>query len=262
MHKETDLVDRLRIASPCPTSWESMQGDNRVRFCELCKLNVYNISELTRKQAEELIARTEGRLCARLHKRADGTVITKDCPVGLRAIRRRVSRMAGATMTAVLSFCFGVLGQNRSQEDKSCPGGGHITVTRQINAQGQADPSLQLKGVVKDPNGAVVEGAIVEIVNQASKKKLMTVTDDKGIFRAHSIETGSYTMQVIAAGFQSLTFKNFSVQAGEAIDFDITIGVSQGVTVMVGGAMGDSWLDTNTGIKTTFSPDKITKLPF
>ncbi len=239
-----------------------MQGDARVRFCELCKLNVYDISELTKKQAANLIASTEGRFCARLHRRADGTVITKDCPVGLRAIRRRVSRMAGAAMTAVLSFCFGVLGQNRSQEDKSCPGGGHISLTRQINTQGQADPSLQLKGVVKDPNGAVVAGASVEIINQASKKKLATVTDDEGIFRAHSIETGSYTIQVMAAGFQSLAFENFSVQAGEAIEFDITIGVSQGVTVEVGGPIGDSLLDTNTGIKTTFSPNKITKLPF
>src|SRR6267378_5000201 len=89
-------LDRLRIATPCPISWEQMTGDNRVRFCDHCKLNVYNISELSRLEAESLIASTEGRLCARLFRRADGTVLTKDCPVGLRALRMRISKRVAA----------------------------------------------------------------------------------------------------------------------------------------------------------------------
>ena len=88
-------LDRLRIASPCPASWEQMTGDDRARFCELCNLHVYNIAELTASEAKSLIANAEGRICARLYRRSDGTVITKDCPVGLRAIRRRVARIAG-----------------------------------------------------------------------------------------------------------------------------------------------------------------------
>ena len=70
-------LDRLRIASPCPASWEQMTGDDRARFCELCNLQVYNIAELTAREARSLIANTEGRICARLYRRADGTVITK-----------------------------------------------------------------------------------------------------------------------------------------------------------------------------------------
>ena len=71
--KHSASIDRLRIATPCPISWEQMTGDDRVRFCDHCQLNVYNISELSRSEAETLIASTEGRLCARLFRRADGT---------------------------------------------------------------------------------------------------------------------------------------------------------------------------------------------
>ena len=54
-------IDHLRIATPCPIGWEQMTGDNRVRFCDHCQLNVYNISELSRIEAEKLIASTDSR---------------------------------------------------------------------------------------------------------------------------------------------------------------------------------------------------------
>jgi hypothetical protein len=78
-----------------------MHGDERVRFCGQCKLNVYNIAELARDEAERLITDTEGHLCTRLHVRADGTVITRDCPVGLSAIRRRLAKALTSIATLI-----------------------------------------------------------------------------------------------------------------------------------------------------------------
>jgi len=45
--KDIDRLNRLRIASPCPTAWEQMAGDDRVRFCDPCNLHVYNIGQMT-----------------------------------------------------------------------------------------------------------------------------------------------------------------------------------------------------------------------
>ncbi len=85
----------LHIASPCPASWHAMRGDDRVRFCDSCSKSVYNLSDLTAAEASDLIRESEGRLCVRLYRRADGTVLTADCPVGLRhALRRRLLRLA------------------------------------------------------------------------------------------------------------------------------------------------------------------------
>jgi hypothetical protein len=68
-----------------------MQGDEQVRHCGECKLNVYNISAMHPKEAEALIASHEGRLCVRYYQRRDGTVLARNCPTGLAAIRRRLA---------------------------------------------------------------------------------------------------------------------------------------------------------------------------
>jgi len=101
----TSLLDVIQVASPCDVPWESMAGDNRVRHCKQCSLNVYNLSELTRDDAEQLLQQHTGRLCVRYFKRHDGTVITQDCPVGLRAIRLRVAK----SLTAAATLTFGLL---------------------------------------------------------------------------------------------------------------------------------------------------------
>ena len=98
-------LSQLRIASPCTASWDDMAGDDRARFCNECRLNVYNIAAMTQAEAEALIAETEGRLCARIYQRSDGTIITRDCPVGLARLRRAawwtLSKVAAALAMTV-----------------------------------------------------------------------------------------------------------------------------------------------------------------
>ena len=96
MRKRTSLpifdescLDRIDIATPCSADWNQMKGDARVRHCGDCRLDVFNISEMTRAEAVQLIAGRAGRLCIRLYRRADGTLITADCWERLRAARRR-----------------------------------------------------------------------------------------------------------------------------------------------------------------------------
>jgi hypothetical protein len=84
-----DLVDRIEIGSPCTVPWEGMPGDERVRFCGQCRQNVFNVDALGREEARRLIARQQGRLCVRMLRRPDGTVVTADCWSRLRAARRR-----------------------------------------------------------------------------------------------------------------------------------------------------------------------------
>jgi hypothetical protein len=83
-------LEQIEIASPCSADWNEMTGSDQVRFCGSCQLNVYNLSAMTRQQAETLFQEKEGRLCVRLYKRQDGTVITQDCPVGLKIRHQKV----------------------------------------------------------------------------------------------------------------------------------------------------------------------------
>ena len=108
MARFTNRLDNIRVAAPCSADWDSMVGNERVRLCVQCHLNVYNLSEMSRVDADRLINQAEGRLCVRFYRRRDGSIITQNCPVGLRAIKRRLSRVATAVASFVLSLMAGV----------------------------------------------------------------------------------------------------------------------------------------------------------
>jgi hypothetical protein len=112
MNRFTSPLGNIRVASPCSANWDEMYGSERKRFCAGCKLNVYNLSDMTRQEAENLIVSSEGRLCVRLFRRADGTILTKNCPVGWQAVKRRVSRVAAAAFSVVAGFFGGILAFN------------------------------------------------------------------------------------------------------------------------------------------------------
>ncbi len=108
MSRNRSPLNNIKIASPCSANWAGMYGNERKRFCGDCKLNVYNISGMTLTAAEDLLERSEGRLCIRYYQRADGTILTKDCPVGLAKIRQRVVVGATAVVTLIFSFMAGL----------------------------------------------------------------------------------------------------------------------------------------------------------
>jgi predicted Fe-S protein YdhL (DUF1289 family) len=101
--RHADPLDALRIVTPCPIAWSDMSGDDRIRFCGRCRKNVYNVAEMSRSEALAVIERTEGRVCMRLTRRTDGTVVTGDCWTRLRQARRRGLLAFAAMLPVVLA---------------------------------------------------------------------------------------------------------------------------------------------------------------
>ena len=96
-------VDGLRIGTPCPMRWDDLRGDGAKRFCGECRLHVYDFAQMTAREIEDVTHAGDERVCARIVKRADGTILTKDCgPV--RGRRRRLSRVAAALVGVALPF--------------------------------------------------------------------------------------------------------------------------------------------------------------
>jgi hypothetical protein len=111
MSLETISLDRLEIASPCSASWADMSGDDKVRFCQHCQRHVYNLSSMSRDAAQALVQQTEGKPCVRFFRRFDGTLLTEDCPAGLRTVRRAARRgltLLAAGLAAGFAFLVGV----------------------------------------------------------------------------------------------------------------------------------------------------------
>jgi len=64
-------------------------------------MTVYNLSNMTRQEAEDFVGSREGRTCVRFYRRYDGTVLTSDCPIGARALKHRLLRTALAMCAAI-----------------------------------------------------------------------------------------------------------------------------------------------------------------
>jgi hypothetical protein len=98
------LLSQIEIASPCPVRWDEMTGNDRVRHCVQCDKQVYDISTMTAQAAYDFLVRHETSICIQLYKRKDGTVLTADCPVGVRERLRRRWRQAVALVASMFAI--------------------------------------------------------------------------------------------------------------------------------------------------------------
>jgi hypothetical protein len=122
-------LDDAQIASPCKADWNKMTGDERVRFCHDCKLNVYDISQMTRSEAEELLTPKGGKLpCVQLWRRRDGTIITKECPIGWRDRVEQLCVRAGAVASFIFAFLINSAGAQELQGVK-----GKVAAEKPVN---------------------------------------------------------------------------------------------------------------------------------
>src|ERR1700719_2969167 len=81
-------------------------------------------------------------------------------------------------------------------------------------AQGGATGAIT--GTVQDASGAVVSGAKVDIVSEATGQvERHLTTDSSGIFNATLLPVGSYSLQVSASGFATTKFPGIRVSITE-----------------------------------------------
>ena len=213
---KTDLLDQIKIASPCHASWESMEGDERKRFCSECNKHVYNISSMSRREAEDLVG-GDG-VCVRFYRRADGRVLTEDCPLGLREKAARVRRRLSFAISSALSFA-GAFAQ---------------TLHTSNAVQGRQAVAAEFTGVVGDPTGAVIPGANVTLSNERTQETLTATTDAAGRFR-FKVPRGMYTLQAEMLGF--VTFKKQAIGLTTAFRLDLRMDIGE---ITMGGPVGEA----------------------
>ena len=78
MDELSSLMRAAKIESPCSVDWESMSGDDRIRLCGKCDIEVVNTILLSDAEVRHALERVQNgeRLCMRFFRRADGTFIT------------------------------------------------------------------------------------------------------------------------------------------------------------------------------------------
>lgn len=225
-------INRIRVATPCPASWENMVGDERKRFCASCSLNVYNISKMTAPEVQALIANSTGRVCGRVYRRADGTVITRDCPTGLANYRKRISRFAGATLAAVLGLFSIGYGQEGTETEDGVVLASQLKIKKTLDHSGKSS----LAGTVMDENEAVIPGMALVLVRKADLKIYRGGTDENGEYSFTGLETGTYTLTVEGrSGFLTKKVKDIEIGPVERNDMDVTLFAAELGGVIVTG---------------------------
>jgi hypothetical protein len=251
-------LNRMRVAKPCSMTWESLGDDERVRSCDLCRHNVYNTAGITRGEIAALVATREGRLCVRLYRRADGTLMTADCPVGVKSYARRVGRLASAAAAILFGLAGVSFGQKAAKADKK--GDIKITVAQVQDAAG-------VRGVVMDMNGAVIPDAVVDIyANGIDEKRGKAVkpaaalrTDDRGAFAADGLGEGIFTAAVRPSFIQKAAYYQFTVKKGTVVDLHIYFAFPDPEhTIVVGElVMEPAMIDVTLSTVQTIVPHKI-----
>jgi hypothetical protein len=77
-HSSMPQPRSIDIHTPCPKTWKELVGNDRRRFCEACSLHVHNAAEMTRGEAETLVADSASRVCMRMEYDAKGQPVFRD----------------------------------------------------------------------------------------------------------------------------------------------------------------------------------------
>lgn len=186
MNNGSDILNRVHIAAPCDVDWNTMDGDERTRFCHQCKLNVYNVAEMSAEETRELLQNTEGRLCMRLYRRRDGTIITDNCPVGLKELRDQLRRCAVLLLSMLASI--GIISSAQAQGLVGAP----------------VDPRYGVSGQVRVDAEVIERGVTLFAGGPASIILMLLVS---------RIARRRYSLSLVGAGF-AVTFLVFGLATG------------------------------------------------
>ena len=129
-----------------------MSGNDKVRFCEHCQLEVNDLTSLTPKRIRRLMTKSKGRLCVRYHRCPDGKPLIRRVPGKLHQISKRFSRVAAGVFTATLS-----LGSATGQQSTSS-----VTYQRAFTVEDGSVPvqlGTTISGKISDTKQAAIEGA-------------------------------------------------------------------------------------------------------
>src|ERR1041384_8200278 len=91
-----------------------------------------------------------------------------------------------------------------------------------------------LRGTVTDPQGAVVPGATVTLINKDTNATLASTSDDNGIYQFNALPPAPYRLTVEREGFQKKVLDSVQINPEQvnSLNLAMSLGdVNQTITV-------------------------------
>ena len=128
-------------------------------------------------------------------------------------------------------------------------------------AQSQSD-AADLRGYVRDQQGAVVANATVTARNPATNQSRTTTTNDEGFYQLVNLTPGDYDVTVEAPSFKKASLPGVKLTIGQRADLDVALEPgSIDAVVTISGATTELVETSKTAIATTIDQQRIENLP-
>lgn len=130
-----------------------------------------------------------------------------------------------------------------------------------VLAQSQSN-AADLRGFVRDPQGAVVPSAAVTARNPATNVSRTATSNDEGFYQLINLPPGEYEVSVEAANFSRAVVPSVILTVGQRADLDVPLQVGAvGESVTVNGAATEVVETSRTAVATTIDQQRIENLP-
>lgn len=230
--RRKDLLYAIDVKSPCGQDWDSMHGNDEIRFCDHCVKDVHNLSAMRRKDVRKLIARSDGGICVRYIRRPDGRIET------LKRRLHQITRRSGAA-AGVISASLSVSTLSYSQTPTNPGGPNEAAIVSELTIKENISPVGVISGIVTDQNGAVINFALVTACTTDGAICQSAPTNAEGFYEIRGIPQGKYKLKIDASGFDTMESGEFSFsdQTSSKQDFQLAVS-SVKECVEVGGDAG------------------------
>ena len=212
--------DLIRIDSPCTADWDSMIGTDQIRFCQHCKLTVHEISQFTDKQLDRLLRSSGHQLCVRYSEpKAEMPRRTV-----LHQIARRTSVLASTAFSAGLTLSTAI-GSPAQIEGRQRSFNLPVAASTESSISTDSEGSGVIRGVVFDPNSAVIARATVRLSGAESGRVSVAMTNDAGEYVFTGLSVDTYNLRIEAPGFAAADVPNIALRENDDNRIDRTLSI-------------------------------------
>jgi hypothetical protein len=139
----------------------------------------------------------------------------------------------------------------------------YVAVIAALSGVGLAQiTTTGIRGIVRDPNGAVVPQATIKVTDNATGVEQTTVSSSDGGFLFPTLQFGSYKLTVAAPGFQNSVIASVVVESGRTTNVSVDLQVGAATETVQVEASAEQLNTTTAEVGGTINNKLVQNLPF
>ncbi len=136
-----------------------------------------------------------------------------------------------------------------------------LVVVLSLPAMSQTASTGTVSGVVTDPSGAVIPGAVVTLTDLSTHDKRTTTTNDTGRYVIINVTPGRYDLTITKSGFTQTKVSDQTVQVGTVTTENVAMKLGQANEVVEVKTTGTELQTMNSTIGNTMNSIALDNLP-